>query len=106
MPGKIAQALKYYYLALILTGLIAGGTLVFAGPASLLPLMALAVIEITFSFENAVINSQVLAGMSRIWQTMFLTVGIAVAVFGVRLALPLVLVSGTTGHSLAEVMNL
>jgi hypothetical protein len=106
MSGKLAQALKYYYLAFVLTGLIAIGTVVFSGPSSLLPLIALMVIEITFSFENAVINSQVLAGMSRVWQTVFLTVGIAVAVFGVRLAMPLVLVSGTTGHSVGQVINL
>ena len=44
----------------------------------------LVVLEVTFSFDNAVINSKVLAGMSSAWQKAFLTVGIFVAVFVVR----------------------
>src|SRR4030095_4095723 len=71
-----------------------------------MPLLALAVIEVTFSFENAVINSQVLGGMNKFWRTVFLTVGIAIAVFGVRLVLPLILVSATTDSSLSHVVGL
>ena len=35
----------------------------------------LVVLEVTFSFDNAVINSKVLAGMSQVWQKVFLTAG-------------------------------
>ena len=35
----------------------------------------LVILEVTFSFDNAVINSKVLAGMSQVWQKIFLTVG-------------------------------
>ncbi len=76
------------------------------GQASLIPVLTLAIIEITFSFENAVINSQVLSRLNRFWQTMFLTVGIAIAVFGVRLILPLILVSASTAQNLGGVLNL
>lgn len=78
---------------------------IFGGPRVLIPIIALAVIEITFSFDNAVLNSQVLAGMSRVWRTVFLTVGIAVAVFGVRAILPIVLVSWASDNSLTEVLD-
>lgn len=77
-----------------------------SGLAAVWPLLILAVIEITFSFDNAVVNSQVLTKMSRFWRLMFLTVGIIIAVFGVRLILPLILVSSTTGESLGGVLNL
>lgn len=77
-----------------------------AGPSAVLPVLVLAVIEITFSFENAVINSQVLSKLNSFWQTIFLTVGIAIAVFGVRLILPLILVSSTSGHNIAQVIDL
>jgi len=77
-----------------------------AGPSAVLPVLVLAVIEITFSFENAVINSQVLSKFNKFWQTVFLTLGIAIAVFGVRLILPLILVSGTSGHSMSQVISL
>lgn len=99
--------LEHYGLAFLITGLIMVLAIIFGGGlAVIVPIIALATIEITFSFENAVINSQVLSLMGRLWRTMFLTVGIAVAVFGVRLLLPLVLVSTTAHRSLAQVVDL
>lgn len=53
----------------------------------------LVVLEVTFSFDNAVVNSRVLRHLSHFWQTMFLTVGIFVAVFLIRFLLPIVLVA-------------
>lgn len=100
------KAIANYYFALTITGIIIIVTLIKGGIESVLPLLALAVIEITFSFENAVINSQVLSLLNKFWRTIFLTVGIAIAVFGVRLILPLVLVSSTTGLSVGHVLDL
>lgn len=78
---------------------------VLGGLSAVLTILLLAVIEITFSFENAVINSEVLGRMSRLWQTLFLTVGIAIAVFGVRLVLPIIMVSATSGQSVSAVWD-
>jgi hypothetical protein len=97
--------LKHYGLAFLITAIIMVLSLIFGGGSVIVPLLALAAIEITFSFENAVINSQVLSTMSRLWRTMFLTLGIAIAVFGVRLLLPLLLVSSTTGHTLGYALD-
>lgn len=66
----------------------------------------LIVIEITLSFDNSIINARVLEGMSLFWRKMFLTVGILIAVFGVRFVLPVVLVSATTGLGPWEVTKL
>src|SRR3989344_7533621 len=88
---------RHYYVAFVITAVVVLLSVVFSGLSALLPIIAVTLIEITFSFENAVLNSQVLSTMSRIWRMVFLTVGIAVAVFGVRLILPLVMVSSTTG---------
>ena len=66
----------------------------------------LVVLEVTFSFDNAVINSKVLAGMSSAWQKVFLTVGIFVAVFVVRFILPIFIVMVASGHGFAEVVDL
>ncbi len=106
MKSKYVGFLQHYYVAFVVTAIIFVLTLIFGGFSSLLPLIALAVIEVTFSFENAVINSQVLGGMNKFWRTVFLTVGIAVAVFGVRLILPLVLVSSSSGTTLSHVLDL
>ncbi len=101
-----ANLFQHYRGATITTLIIILIAMAFGGAHVLIPIVALALIEVTFSFENAVVNSQVLTGMNKFWRTMFLTVGIAVAVFGVRLILPLVLVSTTTGHSVAFVLDL
>ncbi|HSX27806.1 MAG TPA: DUF475 domain-containing protein [Patescibacteria group bacterium] len=95
-----------YLLAFLLTAITLITVAIFGGPASIIPVLILAIIEVTFSFENAVINSQVLARMNQFWQTIFLTVGIAVAVFGVRLLLPVIMVSTTTGHSMLSVFQM
>lgn len=79
---------------------------IYGGLSAVFPIMVLAILEITFSFENAVLNSQVLAKMNKIWQEVFLTVGIMIAVFGVRLLLPIVLVASTTNNTLREVLDL
>lgn len=52
----------------------------------------LALLEVSLSFDNAVLNATVLRRMSDFWQKMFLTVGIIIAVFGMRLIFPLVIV--------------
>ena len=68
--------------------------------------LVLMLVEITFSFDNAIINAKVLAKMSRFWQQMFMTVGIVIAVFGMRLVFPIVLVMLTTGLGAGSVIDL
>ncbi len=52
----------------------------------------LAVLEVSLSFDNAAVNASVLKDMDPIWQQRFLTWGIAIAVFGMRIVFPLVIV--------------
>ena len=68
--------------------------------------LVLILVEITFSFDNAIINAKILATMSRFWQQMFMTVGILLAVFGMRLVFPIVLVMLTTGLGAGSVLDL
>lgn len=53
----------------------------------------LAVLEISLSFDNAVVNAGVLKDMTPKWQQRFLTWGILIAVFGMRLVIPVVIVA-------------
>ncbi len=57
----------------------------------------LIVLEVSLSFDNAVVNAKVLGKMSAFWQKIFLTVGIVIAVFGMRLVFPFVVVWATAG---------
>ena len=53
----------------------------------------LGVLEVSLSFDNAVVNATVLRDMSPRWQRRFLTWGIVIAVFGMRIVFPLVIVA-------------
>ncbi len=62
----------------------------------------LAVMEVSLSFDNAVVNASVLKEWDHYWRTLFLTVGMLVAVFGMRLVFPLAIVAFTTDLSMVE----
>lgn len=79
---------------------------VYLGSPAMFVAIVLMLVEITFSFDNAIINARILATMSRFWQTMFLTVGMIIAVFGMRLIFPIILVMLTAGLSASDVINL
>jgi len=55
--------------------------------------LILSVLEISLSFDNAVVNAGILKKMNAFWQKLFLTVGILIAVFGMRLLFPVVIVA-------------
>lgn len=76
------------------------------GLAALITTVILSILEITLSADNAVVNSRVLAHMSRRWQLIFLTVGILIAVFIVRFILPIALVAIVTAKGSVEVLQL
>ncbi|MEZ5779915.1 MAG: DUF475 domain-containing protein [Paracoccaceae bacterium] len=52
----------------------------------------LAVLEISLSFDNAIVNANKLKDMTPVWQRRFLTWGILIAVFGMRVLFPLLIV--------------
>lgn len=68
--------------------------------------IVLSILEITLSADNAVVNSRVLVKMSPMWQKLFMTVGIFIAVFLIRFALPILLVAFASHTSIAQVTDL
>ncbi len=63
----------------------------------------LGVMEVSLSFDNAVVNASVLRHWDPIWQRLFLTAGILIAVVGMRLLFPLLIVALVTGLNLFAV---
>ncbi|WP_459787273.1 DUF475 domain-containing protein [Alteriqipengyuania sp. 357] len=55
--------------------------------------LVLSILEISLSFDNAVVNATVLREMDEKWQRRFLTWGILIAVFGMRIIFPLAIVA-------------
>ncbi len=93
-----------------LSGLVTVVSLVVAflygGPTALFLCAILGILEVSLSFDNAVINATVLQRMSEFWQKIFLTIGVLIAVFGMRLVFPLAIVWVTAGLNPIDALDL
>lgn len=94
--------LKHFYGSIAFTILslaaaAAYGWFVQGGLAPMLQILwicaVLAVLEVSLSFDNAVVNATVLKDMDPVWQRRFLTWGIIIAVFGMRIVFPVLIVA-------------
>lgn len=77
-----------------------------AGLAALFTALMLGALETSLSFDNAVVNARILQGMSHFWRRMFLTVGMLIAVFGMRIVFPLLIVWAVSEHSALAVFQM
>lgn len=59
--------------------------------------IVLAILETSLSFDNAIINASILRHMSDVWRHRFLTWGMLIAVFGMRVLFPLIIIM-INGH--------
>ncbi len=83
-----------YFLFSFITALIGIILAFFIGKFEAVYLtLILAILEISLSFDNAVVNAKILKTMDKIWQRRFLTWGIVIAVFGMRLVFPVLMVA-------------
>jgi hypothetical protein len=61
--------------------------------------MILGAFEIALSADNAIVNARIVEKLSHFWQQIFLTIGILIAVVGMRILFPIAIVSFATGLS-------
>lgn len=101
--GRLLLHYRFILLITLLLWALVGWQL---GLAALAITVILSILEITLSADNAVVNSRVLVKMSPFWQRLFLTVGIFIAVFVVRFALPIAVVAMMSPLSTADVLDL
>lgn len=82
----------YTWSHIILIISIIGGALLggFSGTAAIVMLAAL---EISLSFDNAVVNAKILQTMTPFWRKAFIKYGIPIAVFGMRFLFPIAIVA-------------
>lgn len=68
--------------------------------------IVLSILEVSLSFDNAVVNATVLREMDPLWQQRFLTIGILIAVFGMRIVFPIAIVAIAANIGPMEAINL
>jgi len=66
----------------------------------------LSILEVSLSFDNAVVNANILKKMDEKWQHRFLTRWIAIAVFGMRIIFPVLIVSVVGKIGIFQTLNL
>ncbi|MGE4457240.1 MAG: DUF475 domain-containing protein [Arcobacteraceae bacterium] len=66
----------------------------------------LSVLELSLSFDNAVVNATILATMAVVWRQRFLIWGMLIAVFGVRFIFPILIVYFSTPMGFVDSFNL
>lgn len=88
--------MKAFRIPLIVNAIALVGAFLLGGIHAAITVAILTVLEVSFSFDNAVVNAKILTKMSDKWQKLFLTVGILIAVFGMRLLFPLIIVALAT----------
>jgi hypothetical protein len=100
------NAMRYFRGSFFVTfvGLLAGAALgwqytgTLSGAATTMFIVAvLGVLEVSLSFDNAVVNATVLTEMDPVWRRRFITWGIAIAVFGMRVVFPVLIVAVIAG---------
>lgn len=101
-----SHPLRIFWVSALLTLGLASFVVSQLGASWLWIFTILVILEVTFSFDNAVINSKVLAKMSPRWQMVFLTLGIFIAVFLVRFLFPILIVMIASGNGFETVLNM
>ncbi len=89
----MSSTVRFFLPSLLVSAAALGGLYYYLGFSAFFIAVLLSVLEVTLSFDNAVLNARVLDRMSPVWQKRFLTWGILIAVFGTRLVLPILIVS-------------
>ncbi len=90
---------RTFALPVAISIVVLAAVFAWGGMAALTLAILLTVLEVTLSFDNAVVNARILAKMDHKWQQRFLTWGIVIAVFLTRFVLPILIVAASVGLS-------
>lgn len=89
--------IKFFRVDLLITFLALVVAYFYAGWAAVPLTFMLILLEMVFSFDNAAVNAKYVEKLNHRWRMIFLTVGILIAVVGMRLIFPFLIVFVTAG---------
>ena len=93
------KTLKHFRVDFVVAAIVLAVAFLYDGPSAVALTAILIVVEIVFSFDNAAVNAKYLERLNETWQRIFLTVGVLIAVFGMRLVFPFLIVCLSGGIS-------
>ncbi len=89
--------MKHYWSALVVAVVAVACGYLLGGLAGAWVVAVLGILEVSLSFDNAVVNASILQNWSPAWRKRFIMFGMPVAVFGMRFAFPLIIVAIIAG---------
>lgn len=98
--------MQHFRLSILISFLCVTAAFFWGGMIGVFIAIILGVLEVSLSFDNAVVNASVLKRMDERWQRYFLTWGILIAVFGMRLVFPVLIVSVATSLDFISVAQM
>lgn len=98
--------MQHFRLSILIAILCLAAAFWWGGMVGVFIATILGILEVSLSFDNAVVNASVLKRMSARWQHYFLTWGILIAVFGMRLVFPVLIVSVATSLDFISVAHM
>ena len=97
--------MRYFYSSFVF---MAGGLIaayLIGGIKAVYIAVLLITLEVSLSFDNAIVNAKILGQMDIVWQKRFIVFGLIIAVFGMRLLFPLLIVYFTSDMGLAQTLQ-
>ena len=98
--------MRYFYSSIIITIIGLGLGFYIGEWEALYIVILLAILEISLSFDNAVVNAKILETMEVKWQDRFITWGMPIAVFGMRFIFPIAIVAISSGTGIFETFQI
>lgn len=97
--------MRYFYSSFVfmIGGLIAAYYI--GGLKAVYIVILLITLEVSLSFDNAIVNAKVLGCMDAIWQKRFIVYGLIIAVFGMRLLFPFLIVYFSSHMGFFQTIN-
>jgi len=98
--------MRYFYFSFIIAAIGLGLSFFIDGWSAVYLTAILAILEVSLSFDNAVVNAKILKDFDKVWEKRFLTWGMIIAVFGMRFFFPILIVAVAANIGIVETLNI
>ena len=98
--------MKHFWYSHLTLVLMAIAAFFYGGMGIVITVLMLASLEVSLSFDNAVVNAKILNTMEAKWRQRFIIWGIPIAVFGMRFIFPIAIVAFAANMSMLDTLNM